>query len=550
MQQKSVKQLLQEEIGSSYRPRGSLKAAIVFPDSYYLGMSSLGFQVILDEINRHPDVSCERVFFHDDNSGDMPLSFETQRRLSEFDIIGFSISFELNCLNIVKLLNAAGIPLRTSDRGSRHPLIIAGGICSTFNPEPLSDFVDVFIIGDGEKIIHEVISEYQDWRQSPDDKHDLYCKLSELPGVYIPLLYDVAYESDGQLSEILPQTNVKPEVNRFTIGKLDEFGTASKILTPNTEFANFFLVELTRGCAHRCKFCVASYSQRCRIRSRDAVLKLTQNELAQRAQKVGLLGSSVADHPQIDEIAKSLVGAGKRISVASIRADLVSDELLDALAASGQGTLTLAPEAASERLRKVIGKNISLESIFQTIRTALKRGILNIKLYFMIGLPTETQEDVDSIIAVARNIKKLMQNALRPSISISPRLTISISPFIPKPHTPLQWCQMADVKALSQKLQYLRRSLGKIGGIRVPSSSARWAAVQGILARGDRRLGNVLYDIAQESISWNQSLKKNGLSQDFYLYRSRKTDELLPWDHINLGLSRSRLTKEFLTVNQ
>ena len=549
MQEKHIKQLLREEHGSLYKAGGSVKAGLVFPNSYYLGMSSLGFHVILDEINRHPDASCERVFFSNDRSDVVPRSFETQRLLSKFDILGFSISFELDYFNVVKILHAAKIPLRTRDRSLRTPLIIAGGICSTFNPEPLSGFIDAFVIGDGEEVIHDLIFEYQDWRQSQSSRQVLLRRLSRIEGVYIPSLYDVAYKEDGTLSGVYSQEGIKPKIERFSVSELDRFSTASKILTPNTEFARSFLVEVTRGCAHRCRFCVASYSQKCRLRSKDAVLNLTQSELAQRAEKMGLVGSSVTDHPQIDEIAMSLVSMGNRIAIASMRADSVSDALLEALAASGGKTITLAPEAASARLRRAIGKNISLETIFDVIKSALKKGILNIKLYFMIGLPTEIQEDVESIVTLVERVRQLMLNSPRPRVSTSPRLIISISPFVPKPHTPFQWCEMEDVKTLSQKLQFLRRNLGRIGGIRVTFSSAKWSGIQGVLARGNRRLVDVLCDIGQKSVSWNQALKKNNINQDFYLQRPRHLDELLPWDHLSLGISKARLAEQFLAIS-
>jgi radical SAM superfamily enzyme YgiQ (UPF0313 family) len=544
MREKYREQLLREEHGSLYKPGASVKVALVFPNSYYLGMSSLGFQVILDEINTHPDVSCERVFFDPNKSDEMPRSLETRRPLSEFDIVSFSISFELDYFNVVKILHAAGIPPISKERCSLAPLVIAGGICPSFNPEPLSGFVDAFVIGDGEEAIHSLIFEYQNWRQTRHSPRDLLHKLSGIKGVYIPSLYEVAYKDDGTLSGIHPQPGVKSEIEKSSVSDLNRYDTASKILTPNTEFPNTFLVEVARGCAHRCRFCVASYVQGCRIRSRDSILKLAQSHLAQSAEKIGLLGSSVADHPQIDEIAMSLVSMGKKLSIASMRADSVSDALLDALAASGQNTITLAPESASKRLQEVIGKNISLASILEVIRSALKKGILNVRLYFMVGLPTETQEDVNNIVTLVECIRRVMLDYSHSHDSSTPRLTVSISPFVPKPHTPFQWCQMERRSILSRKLQFIRQELGKIGGIRVPSSSARWSAIQGVLSRGDRRLVNVLLDVAQKSTPWNQALKKNGLSQDYYLHRARGLDELFPWDHLNLGISRSRLAEQ------
>jgi len=542
MREKNTEQLLREENGILYRQKGDIRAALVFPNSYYLGMSSLGFQVILDEINRHPGASCERVFYHG-GSDAAPRSFETQELLSEFDIVGFSISFELDYLNVVKILHTAKIPLRAEDRGSQDPLVIAGGICSTFNPEPISGFVDAFVIGDGEEVVYSLLSEYHSWRKTEKSRQELLYRLSGIKGVYVPALYDVSYEEDGRLSGLFPKAGVKSEVERASLGELDKFDTTSKILSSNTEFSGSFLVEVTRGCAHRCKFCVASYSQRCRIRSEDVVIKLAQSKLSQSAERIGLVGSSVTDHPRIDKIATSLVDMGKKISIASMRADSVNDALLDALAAGGQKTVTLAPEAASLRLRKVIGKNIDPETIFQIIRSALRRGIVNIKLYFMIGLPTETQKDVDSIVTMARHAKQLMLDSKPPGVTRSPGLTVSVSPFVPKPHTPFQWCQMEDVKTLSQKLKFLRKELGKIGGIRIPTSSARLSAMQGVLSRGDRRLVGVLRDIAENSVSWSRALRNNGLSQEFYLQRHRQFGELFPWDHLKLGIPKARLAE-------
>lgn len=543
------KQLLLEEYGSSYKPGASVRTVIAFPNSYYLGMSSLGFQVILDEINRHPDASCERVFFEEDKPGAVLRSLETQHLLSEFDIIAFSISFELDCINVVKILNASNIPLRSGDRDGRDPIVIAGGINPTFNPEPISDFVDAFVIGDGEEVIHGLISEYQGWRQQKDkSRQDLLNRLSRIEGVYVPLIYDVKYKEDGSFSGIYSGEGDEPVIRSFSVSDLDKYDTVSRILTPNTEFACFFLVEVARGCAHRCRFCVASHVQRCRIRSEESIFRLCQSELAKRAEKIGLLGSSVSDHPRIDEIAKGLVDMGNRISIASLRVDSVSSALLDALASSDQRTITLAPEAASPRLRRVIGKDIPQETTFEVIRSAVSRGMANVKLYFMIGLPAETQEDLDDMVRMVEDIRQLMFASPRPRPSRSPNLTISISPFVPKPHTPFQWCRMEDANKLSKKLQFLRQSLSKIGGVRVTYTSPKWSAVQGVLARGDRRLAGVLCDVAQKAMSWNQALRKNGLSYSFYLQRTRGFNELFPWDHLDLGMPKARLLDQFLST--
>ena len=517
----------QEEYGRLYKSGGRIKAALIFPDSYYLGMSSLGFQVICHEIIQHSDISCERVFFQTDV---LPRSFETQKSLSYFDIIGFSISFELDYFNVIKILHRAGIPLKTSERSYRDPFVIAGGICPSFNPEPLSDFIDAFIIGDGEEVIHEFISKYQ------SNKQELLLNLSQIKGIYVPSLYRPFYNENGALNRLYPQ----PQIERRTVGNLDQFDTVSRILTPDTEFANAFLVEVSRGCMHKCRFCVGSHIQKCRFRSADNIIEQAKSDLAEKAHKIGLVGSSVTDHPQIDYIVSSLMNMGRKITFASMRADSVSEIMLEALASSGQETITLAPEAGSERLRGIIGKDISLEVIHEVIESALKKGISGVKLYFMVGLPTETQEDVESIVTVVKNAKKLMQGIMSFS-----RLTISVSPFVPKPQTPFQWHPMEEVKILTQKLQFLKHEIGKIGGIRFTSSSAKWSAVQGILSRGDRRLANVLYAMQMKNSTWDKALKENKINPEFYLKRFREFDELFPWDHIKPVVSKERLIEQF-----
>jgi len=506
--------MLQNEYGSLYKPGGKIKTVIVFPNSYYLGMSSLGFQVICYEINQHPVISCERAFLQESYA--IPKSLETQRPLSNFNIIGFSISFELDYFNILKILLNAGIPLKSSERNNKHPFIIAGGICPAFNPEPLADFIDAFFIGDGEEVIHEFLSVYQIYQS---DRQKLLEALSEIKGVYIPSLYKPSYNEDGTLSAIFPEIKIEHR----TV-ELDKYETASRVITPDTEFANTFLLEISRGCVHRCKFCVSCYVQKYRIRSADNIIEIAKSDLAQKAKKIGLVGSSVTDHQDIDKIVEALVGMGRKITVASLRADSVSEVVLDALVSSDLETITLAPEAGSDRLRKVIGKNISIDKIYDVIKSAIKKGIKGIKLYFMVGLPTETHDDIEAIVSVVKDIKKLIKSKAR--------LSISVSPFVPKPKTPFQWYPMENEKLLAQKLLYLKRELAKVGGIRFSANSARMSAIQGVLSRGDRRLAKVLYDMQIKNLSWQRSLKENNINAEFYIGRQRDFNEKFPWDHI------------------
>ena len=429
-------------------------------------------------------------------------------------------------------MHRAGIPLKSSERNHKHPFIIAGGISPSFNPEPLSDFIDAFFIGDGEEVIHEFLSAYQNHQS---DRQELKKALSEIKGIYIPSLYEASYNEDGTLSGFFPETKIERKI----IANLDQYETTSKILAPDTEFANAFLLEVSRGCAHRCKFCVGSYVQKCRFRSADSIIEMAQSDLAQKAHKIGLVGSSVTDHPYIDKILESLIGMGRKITVASMRADSVSEAMLAALALSKQETITLAPEAGSNRLRKVIGKTISLDNIFGVIESAIERGIKSVKLYFMIGLPTETQEDIDAIILLVNGAKRLIQSTQKSSASL--RLSVSISPFVPKPQTPFQWFQMDTEKSLTQKLQYLKREIAKIGGIRWTSSSARLSTIQGVLSLGDRKLAKVLYDMQVKNLSWDRSLRENAIKREFYIERQREYDELFPWDHLQPVLPKDRL---------
>ncbi|MGB9594656.1 MAG: radical SAM protein [Candidatus Poribacteria bacterium] len=470
--------------------------------------------MICYEINQNPVSSCERAFFQESNA--LPKSLETQRPLSDFHIIGFSISFELDYFNILKTLLKAGIPIRSRERNHKYPFIIAGGICPSFNPEPLADFIDAFFIGDGEETIHEFLSIYEIYQSN---RPKLLEALSEIKGIYIPSLYKPSYNEDGTLSNTFPEAKIEHR----TVN-LNSCETASKIITPDTEFANTFLLEVSRGCANRCKFCVSCFVQKYRIRSADNIIEMAKSDLARKAQKIGLVGSSVTDHPDIDKIAEALIRMGRKITVASLRADSVSEFVLDALVSSNLETITLAPEAGSDRLRKVIGKNIPIDKIYDVVQSAIKKGIKGIKLYFMIGLPTETQDDIEEIISVVKNVKKLTKP--------KGRISISISPFVPKPKTPFQLYAMESEKSLAKKLLYLKGELAKIGGVRFSTNSARMSAIQGVLSRGDRRLANVLYDMQTKNMSWQRSLKENNVNAEFYIGRQRDFNEKLPWDCI------------------
>ena len=549
------------------------KFALIYPNSYYLGMSNLGFQSIYYELNRRPDTSCIRVFF--EHQAQLSFAnFETQYDLRKFDILGFSISFENDYFNIPKILNLAKIPPKGLQRDEGYPLVIAGGISVSYNPEPLADFLDAFVIGEAEINIHNFLSAYNAWKGrhipnltsaknnarlrlsarnngrlrltdfTPKLRQELLENLAQLDGIYVPSLYNTEYNSDGTIKNFQNRNGTLSKIKAGIIPNIDDIETSSKILTDNTEFSNTYLIEISRGCGRQCRFCIADYTRRPpRYRSVKSIIQLAKQAKGYTT-RIGLLGAAVSDHPHIDEIAQNLVALKFRISCASLRVETVSPALLNALAESGQNTITIAPEVATERLQKVINKPIDVAQLHYVFEEALKRDIANIKLYFMIGVPSETPADIEAIVELVSTLRSIMLPYAKKRGRIG-RLICSISPFVPKPHTPLQWSQMEDVKIISRKLNFLKRQLNQLGSVHVASASARLANIEGVLARGDRRLGSVIYEVAINGLSWNKALRKYGIDANFYTQRERASNETLPWGHINLGVNPEYLQLEY-----
>lgn len=519
---------------------GDLKVALVYPNSYYLGMSSLGFQSIYYELSKNPNTFCDRVFLPDQEYQEElirknnPLSsYKSHISLREFDLIAFSVSFEADYFNIPKILHLAKIPYLANERSSRNfPLVIAGGISVSYNPEPISDFVDVFLIGETESVIHQLLDGFYDWKYANSGKKELLRELSKIDSVYVPSLYDVKYHADGTIEAVKPSFDDVPSVvHGAIIDDIDGVRSASAILTPGTEFPNVYLIEIARGCIWNCNFCVLKHlrSPR-RFRSFESVIELAK-EAIEFTDRIGLIGASVSDHPQIDEIAKRLLKLGFKISTASLRAETVSPTLLDALAKSDQSTITIAPEVATESLQKVINKRIPQEKLYFVIEEALKRELFNIRLYFMVGVPGETQADIDAIVDMCQKIRTILLKYARKT-GVMPQLNLTVSPLVPKPHTPFERITMDSYKSISHKLRYLRKEFGKIGGIKMSSASARLTHREAVLSRGDRHLESVISDVAVKNISWKQALRKYGVKSDFYTLRERSESEVLPWSHI------------------
>lgn len=486
------------------RSGGRLRFALAYPNVYRVGMSNLGIHIIYELLNSRLGVSCERFFLPAVNK---LLSLETHTPLNKFQVVGFAVSFEPDYFNVVRMLKLGKINPRAAERTDFDPIIIAGGPCATFNPEPLSEIFDAFVIGEGEVILPPLIDEIISSEHLP--RRQRLERLSQVAGVYVP--------------------SFPKKVSRQWLKDLDAYPAHSTILTDDAEF-NMYLIETARGCGRHCRFCMAGYCfRKPRNRSLD-VLKAQVLDAKRFSKKIGLMGAAISDYPQIDELCKFILGEGLSMSVASFRADSVTLELVKSLAASGLKTLTIAPEVGSEKMRRVVNKGITEENVFNAVELGLTAGIKAFRLYFMIGLPFEELEDVEEIARLSLRIKKFCGG----------RLTLSVNPFVPKPFTPFQWSPFADKKYLDAAFKILRSELKSAHGVEIISESVKSAEVQAILARGDKRLSEVV--MRSESA---QEFKRNfNLDKEEYL-RSRDVEESLAWDFLEQGFSKKYLVDEF-----
>ena len=516
---KEARERLKRERGTIYKDwGGKIHIALIYPNSYYLGMSNLGFQTIYGLLNSYDNIVCERVFWEPKRlKAETPISLESQRPLPDFDVLAFSISYELDYFNVVQVLKASGIPLPAADRDESHPLVIAGGSCVTANPMPISPFFDCFAIGEGEAILPGFIDTLTEGIEGKKD--ELLKKLASLPGVYVPALYDG-----------------KP-IRRQWLADLDSVATTSVILTPDTELGGMYLIEIARGCGWGCRFCLTGFQFRpFRFRPLDSLLAQAEKGLS-HVGKIGLLAAAVSDHPEIGELAYRLQRMDAEISVSSLRVRPFSQALLKALAQSGAQTVTLAPEAGSERLRQTINKCVSESDIVEAVDKIAKLGLRQIKLYFMIGLPTETDADIDEMIKLTLKLKERVQETVT-------RIAITVEPFVPKAGTPFQWLTMAPEDVLNERVNRIKNSLAR-SGIEVRAESVSWTLVQGVLARGDARLGKVLACMSRNSLAaWRKALKECNLSADYYVHRELPLEEPLPWSVLDSGVNPDYLKKE------
>ena len=527
--------------------KNHLPVALVFPNSYQLGMSNLGFQLVYRLLNLSDHLVCERVFLPA-TPGQRPVSIESGRPLTDFSIIFFSISFEQDFPNIATILNSSSIKPMASDRdierplGQGAPLIAGGGVATFINPEPLALFFDFFVVGEAESVLTTMMETIlHRWSQGRVD--DLLRELATLGHCYAPAFYQEEIGLDGSYQGLRPAAGLPKRVRKAVAGPSETVGH-STILTPDTEFADIFLTELGRGCSRGCRFCAAGYVYRPpRLWSAKAIIQAI-DQRPKGKSKVGLLGMEMAHSEELHQVASHLLEQGCGLSFSSLRADRIDQTIVDLLINSGRKSAAIAPDGGSERLRRVISKNISEQEILTASQALVEAGIRNLKLYFMIGLPTETMEDLEEMIGLIKRVHTLAASIGRPRGWLT-EITLSINSFVPKAWTPFQFHGFTPVKELKGRIKFLRKQLAGIKNLKISMDNPDRAFFQATLARGDRSLSSLLLEVSHSQGNWRQLCKHLGLEPEQFACQERPRDEIFPWEIIDHGLNRNYLWSEY-----
>jgi len=529
------------EIGTirkNRRPR--TRIAAVYPNTYHVGMSNLGFQTVYRLFNEMEDIICERAFVPDKSDTSRVRTVESGAFLSDFDIIAFSISYENDYPGILRIFDKARIPPRSCDRTGDHPLVIAGGVACFLNPEPIAAFIDCFLIGEAEVMLPRFLIGIKEFSGS-DRIECLKMLAKEVPGVYVPEFYRSIYHKDGAVLEPL-YDDVPAKIPRVYLKDLSLSPSCTAVLTPDTAFPDTFLIETARGCPHGCRFCAAGYVYRPPRFRPVSLLKQCMETGAALTRKIGLVGAAVSDLPGLPELCRNTEHID--ISFSSLRADALTPEIVSVLKRNKVKTATIAPDAGSERMRRVINKGITEEHILNAADILVSNDIPNLKLYFMVGLPAETIPDVEAIIGLCRQIKQTFLSSSRLKKRIG-EITVSLNAFVPKPFTPFQWAAMDDVRTLKKKITLVKEGLRGVANLHVKADIPSVGYLQALFSRGDRQIADLLSVGYENKGNWAKTLKEFPIHTDQYVCRERSADENFPWEIIAHGVRRSFLAQEY-----
>jgi radical SAM superfamily enzyme YgiQ (UPF0313 family) len=529
-----ARDLLSKETGTVFKPEGGrVRVCLVYPNTYHVGMSSLGFQGVYTLLNGRDDTYCERAFLPEPGdveehrrTGAELFSLETGRPLGRFDIIAFSVSFENDYPHVLRILEFANIPVEAGERTDMHPLVVMGGVSAFSNPEPLAPFLDVVFVGEAEEMLHE----FMDVFVGAGAREEVLEGAAAIEGVYLPSRYDVHYGDDGLISARVPLGGAPEVIRRRWVRDLSERPMRPLIVTPETEFSRMYLIEAQRGCPWSCNFCLAGHVFNPPRRKAPEALAGEVREARKSTERVGLIGPSLSDYPGMEDI---LSLEGVDFSITSLRASRKSAALMEHL--KGRKSVSIAPEAGTRRLRDAIHKGITDDDIMETAGLIFEHGVERLRLYFMVGLPTEREEDAEGIVELVSSIRKASKRG---------RLVLTLSTFVPKPFTPFQWRPMERMETVKERLKTIKRGLQKTKDVSVFHDVPKYAYMQGLFSLGDRRVARVLKTMLIEE-DWRRAAGEAEVDLDSYVFRQKTLAEDLPWDFIDAGVDKERLWNAF-----